>query len=155
MVAIVVPAWIIRSTGAPGFGDSSLAFRAGGAIMLGLGLFLWYRTVSLFVVIGKGTLAPWDPPRRFVVRGIYRHVRNPMITGVLLVLLGEATFLSSPSLFRWFLFFLALNLIYIPLIEEPELHNRFGPDYDEYRKNVPRWIPRMSPWDPEARPRLS
>jgi protein-S-isoprenylcysteine O-methyltransferase Ste14 len=60
-----------------------------GAALLGLGAGLMYRTISLFAALGRGTLAPWDPTRRLVVAGPYRHVRNPMITGVLSVLLGE------------------------------------------------------------------
>ena len=60
-------------------------------------------TIRLFVTVGKGTLAPWEPPQRLVVQGVYRHVRNPMISGVLCVLLGESVLTASLPLFRWFL----------------------------------------------------
>jgi len=113
---------------------------------MGLGLWLMVQTIRLFVLVGDGTLAPWDPTQRLVVRGVYRHVRNPMISGVLFILLGEAVFLGSMALFYWFLAAAVVNLIYIPLFEEPGLEDRFGQDYVEYKRHVPRWLPRFSPW---------
>lgn len=107
-----------------------------------------YQTISLFVRVGKGTLAPWMPTQKLVVRGIYRHVRNPMISGVSCVLLGESSLFGSFPLSLWFLFFLLLNMIYIPIFEEPGLENRFGDDYKLYKENVPRWIPRLTAWEP-------
>jgi protein-S-isoprenylcysteine O-methyltransferase Ste14 len=99
------------------------------------------------VTVGKGTLAPWEPPQWLVVQGVYRHVRNSMISGVLFVLLGESVVTASLPLFQWFLIFAAINAVYIPLLEEPGLVNRFGDDYVTYKQNVPRWIPRLTPWD--------
>jgi protein-S-isoprenylcysteine O-methyltransferase Ste14 len=96
--------------------------------------------------VGKGTLAPWDPTSRLVVRGPYRHVRNPMISGVLGILLGEAVLLGSVPLLVWFGLVLALNAVYMPLVEEPGLRSRFGEDYETYKANVPRWVPRLRPW---------
>jgi protein-S-isoprenylcysteine O-methyltransferase Ste14 len=84
-----------------------------------------------------------------VVRGVYRHVRNPMISGVLFVLLGEALLTASRPLFGWFLSFALINAIYIPLLEEPGLVHRFGDGYRIYKRHVPRWIPRLTPWDGE------
>jgi protein-S-isoprenylcysteine O-methyltransferase Ste14 len=107
-------------------------------------------TNRLFATIGQGTLAPWNPTAHLVVEGIYRHVRNPMITGVFAILLGESLLAASRPLFFWFLIFLTINMIFIPLFEEPDLLKRFGPDYDEYRRHVPRWIPRLSPWSRKA-----
>ena len=105
-------------------------------------------TATLFARIGKGTLAPWDPTARLVVAGPYRHVRNPMISGVLAVLLGEAALFGSLPLLVWFGAVFALNAIYFPLVEEPGLRERFGEDYERYRANVPRWLPRFRPWEP-------
>jgi protein-S-isoprenylcysteine O-methyltransferase Ste14 len=117
-----------------------------GVLLAGCGLFLIGWTISLFDRVGEGTLAPFDPPRHLVLRGPYRYVRNPMISGVLFVLLGESVgFLSGPMLL-WFAFFLALNCTYIPLYEEPGLRRRFGEEYMEYRAHVPRWVPRVRPW---------
>lgn len=110
------------------------------------GLVLGGTTMRLFVRQGEGTPGPWDPPRRLVVRGVYRHVRNPMISGVIAVLFGEALLFQSLPLLAWAALFALANLIYIPLWEEPGLEQRFGEDYRLYRRNVPRWIPRLRPW---------
>jgi protein-S-isoprenylcysteine O-methyltransferase Ste14 len=104
-------------------------------------------TNRLFATVGHGTLAPWNPPQRLVVRGIYRHVRNPMMLGVCSILFGEALFTASLPLLCWFTFFVIVVMIVIPLVEEPGLVRRFGEDYVVYRQNVPRWIPRRTPWD--------
>jgi protein-S-isoprenylcysteine O-methyltransferase Ste14 len=119
-----------------------------GAVLLavGAGLFAW--TVALFAGIGRGTLAPWDPPERLVVRGPYRHVRNPMISAVLFVLLGESALFGSFALLAWAAVFLAVNATYFPLVEEPGLQRRFGAEYAEYAAHVPRWLPRPRPWEP-------
>ncbi len=152
IVTIVVPGILIRSAGIANFGWSlppplNLAPPTGGFLLLGLGLVLMVQTIGLFVRVGEGTLAPWDPTRKLVVRGIYRHVRNPMINGVFCILLGEAALAGSLPLLDWFCFFLLVNLIYIPLLEEPGLARRFGEDYRRYKENVPRWIPRLKPWE--------
>src|SRR6185295_13856231 len=95
---------------------------------------------------GHGTLAPWDPPRALVVRGPYRFVRNPMISGVVFALFAEALVLLSRPHAVWAAAFGLLNLIYIPLIEEPQLERRFGEPYREYCKHVRRFLPRLRPW---------
>ncbi len=117
-----------------------------GAALAGGGLALMAWTVALFAREGKGTLAPWDPTSRLVVLGPYRHVRNPMISGVLAILLGEAALFASSALLVWFATVFAVNAVYMPLVEEPALRKRFGADYDAYRANVPRWLPRLRPW---------
>lgn len=152
VVAVIVPGIIILRTKAADFGWSltfplSLVPLLLGILLMGLGLTLMLKTITLFAVVGKGTLAPWEPPRKLVARGIYRYVRNPMISGVFFVLVGEATVFGSRPLFTWFIIFLLINLIYIPLLEEPMLEKRFGQDYLLYKRNVPRWIPRLRPWD--------
>ena len=108
-------------------------------------------TVRLFVRIGKGTLAPWDPPRRLVVEGPYGYVRNPMITAVLAVLLGEAALFGSPGLLVWFALFIAINFAFFVLYEEPSLERKFGEEYREYKRRVPRWVPRRMPWQSAPR----
>jgi protein-S-isoprenylcysteine O-methyltransferase Ste14 len=84
---------------------------------------------------------------RFVVHGVYCHVRNPMISGVILVLLAESLLTASQPLFCWFLVFAVVNATYIPLSEEPGLLKRFGEAYVTYRRIVPRWIPRLTSCD--------
>lgn len=149
-VTVVIPGLIVYFAGATHIGwdlPAPLRFLpfllAGLLIALGLTSFGW--TVALFAAVGRGTLAPWDPTQRLVVLGPYRHMRNPMISGVLSVLLGEAALLGSLPLSIWFLSFLALNQLYISLFEEPDLERRFGDDYRRYKQNVPRWVPRLRP----------
>ena len=146
-VTIIVPAYLLNVTkpiAPPQVTQIILAVP-----FIGSGLVLFYKTLSLFATVGEGTLAPWDPPRKFVVRGVYRHVRNPMISGVLGILLGEAILFASLGIFYWFIIFFLMNAIYIPLSEEPGLVQRFGDDYLEYKKNVPRWLPRLTAWRSE------
>jgi protein-S-isoprenylcysteine O-methyltransferase Ste14 len=147
MATIVIPAAIIATSSTESMGwSASFSFgfvaQAAGILLIGLGLVLMVNTVALFAGLGRGTLAPWDPTRKLVVRGVYRYVRNPMISGVFCVLLGEAVALKSIYLLGWFTAFVMLNLIYIPLVEEPRLERRFGADYVQYKRDVPRWIPR-------------
>jgi hypothetical protein len=119
---------------------------SGAVILFVAGATLFVATLRLFATEGRGTLAPWDPPAHLVVRGPYRFVRNPMISGVLLIITAEALFVRSPDLARWALLFLAINMIYIPLLEEPQLQYRFGDEYRAYKRSVPRFLPRLTPW---------
>ena len=144
--AVLVPVWIARRyamTLALGSSLPRIALQAGGLALLIGGLILFAATLRLFATTGRGTLAPWDSPRRLVVQGPYWYVRNPMISGVLLVLLGESALLLSVPHLIWALIFFAINAIYIPLIEEPVLKARFGAEYDEYCRQVPRLLPRL------------
>ena len=144
VVAVLVPAALAPWDN--GLGAWPLV--AAGAILMaaGAGMIAW--TVALFAAVGRGTLAPWDPTERLVVRGPYRHVRNPMISGVFALLLGEAALFGSLALVAWFAVVVAVNAVYLPLVEEPGLRRRFGAGYDPYRENVPRWLPRRRPWGP-------
>jgi protein-S-isoprenylcysteine O-methyltransferase Ste14 len=112
------------------------------------GFFLSGWSAALFMKFGRGTPAPWEPPQQLVIRGPYRHVRNPMITGVLLILLAEALLLGSWSIAAWMLAFFVGNAIYFPLVEEKGLERRFGRQYLVYKSRVPRWVPRLRPWKP-------
>ena len=149
--AIAVPAVIVATGDASsaGFGESgavqalTIAF---GAVLVAAGVALWAWTVRLFARIGRGTLAPWDPTRRLVVEGPYRHVRNPMISGVLAILAGEGLVFGSARILIWAAAFLAVNTAYFVASEEPGLERRFGDEYRAYRAAVPRWIPRRTPW---------
>lgn len=150
---VYVPAlllWLFARTGlaASPAGPDQLRFWLGPLIgAAGLGLAVW--TVRLFATQGQGTPAPWDPPRKLVVEGPYRHVRNPMISAVLAMQLAEALLLGSWPLAGWMVVFFALNAVYFPLSEEKGLERRFGDDYRRYAANVPRWVPRATPWTPD------
>ncbi len=140
VVTLLVPG-VIAWRGEATLAAWALAGPGLALIVLGLALVAW--TVGLFAAVGHGTLAPWDPTSRLVARGPYRYVRNPMIGGVLLILLGEAAVLGSVPLLLWFASVLAVNAVYIPLVEEPALRRRFGEEYEDYRADVPRWVPRV------------
>jgi protein-S-isoprenylcysteine O-methyltransferase Ste14 len=146
MVTVVVPRWILvafaaRDSRWPGDAWSWIPRTLGGLLVLaGLALVTW--CISLFVRVGKGTLAPWDPTSNLVAVGPYCYTRNPMITGVATILGGEAVLFGSWRLALWALTFILFNHVYFLLVEEPGLDQRFGESYLEYKRAVPRWIPR-------------
>jgi len=155
MAGLIVPAGIIAlveltrviDSGWPLAFPLSLIPKAAGGLLFLLGLLLWIRTNMLFARKGEGTLAPWDPPKRLVVQGPYRFVRNPMISGVLFLILGEGLMFGSWPVLAYFILFLVANHVFFIRVEEPRLIDRFGRDYREYMKHVPRWIPRTRPWE--------
>jgi len=118
-----------------------------------LGMYLMTVTISSFIRIGKGTLAPWSPTKKLVITGLYSYVRNPMILGVLITLIGESITITSVKIFIWSVIFFIINNIYFTLFEEPNLERRFGEEYKEYKRNVPRWIPRLKPFQPGSESR--
>ncbi len=150
-VLVFVPAAILlasrNSRYAPELASPSQARFWIGLLVASAGLALSVWTATLFLRFGEGTPAPWNPPKRLVVRGPYRHVRNPMISGVLIMLLAEAMLVKSWPIALWMMVFFIGNAIYFPLVEERGLEERFGDDYREYMVHVPRWVPRLRPWE--------
>ena len=149
MVAIVLPAILVLVGGLrTGLGLShpySTLVAVLGENMLLVGLTLLIATNVRFAAAGQ-TLAPWDETTKIVMKGLYLHLRNPMILGVCLILLGEGL------LFSWWILgelvlFVAGQAIFIHFFEEPELAQKFGAPYEKYRHNVPAWLPRVTPWD--------
>jgi len=146
-VTIVVPRWILRAfatvdTRWPADPVSWIPRTLGTLVVLvGVGLFAWCLT--LFAKVGKGTLAPWDPTSNLVAVGPYRYTRNPMITGVATILIGESLVWGSWRLGLWAVIFIVLNHLHFLFVEEPGLEHRFGESYAEYKRRVPRWIPRV------------
>ncbi len=112
-----------------------------GMIVATLGALLALWCVVTFVHIGKGTPAPFDPPRRLVVRGPYRFVRNPMYVGGALTLAGAALFYRSLFLLAYGCIFLLAFSLFVLFYEEPTLRRTFGPDYEAYCHRVARWLP--------------
>jgi len=155
-VLILVPLWIARRyavTLAVVESPARIALQLVGLACFAVGTLLFFASLRRFASEGEGTLAPWDPPRALVIRGPYRFVRNPMISGVIFILVSEALVLLSLPHAAWAAAFLALNLVYIPLMEEPQLVRRFGEPYREYRRHVRRFLPRPRPWAPSTPPR--
>jgi protein-S-isoprenylcysteine O-methyltransferase Ste14 len=150
-VTVLLPLWLARRNGigaAVGSSATQILAQIAGLGLFGVGLALFVASLRRFATEGRGTLAPWDPPRQLVVGGPYRYVRNPMISGVLFVLFGESLLLLSRPHGLWALTFLGINAVYIPLLEEPRLAGRFGDAYREYCRHVPRLVPRLTPWKP-------
>jgi protein-S-isoprenylcysteine O-methyltransferase Ste14 len=105
-----------------------------------------FDSIRRFIVAGRGTLMPAVPTERLVVSGLYRYVRNPMYVGVLVALAGEAVlFWSSGIVIEGATGCLAIEL-FVRLYEEPTLARRHPADYPRYQRHVPRWLPRLSPW---------
>jgi protein-S-isoprenylcysteine O-methyltransferase Ste14 len=114
-------------------------FVAGAAVLL--------RCVWDFFAAGKGTLAPIDPPRLLVVKGLYRYTRNPMYNGVLVMLAGEASFFRSLAVFEYALVVLVAFHLFVVLYEEPALDAKFQDSYRAYRRSVPRWGFTIRPYE--------
>jgi protein-S-isoprenylcysteine O-methyltransferase Ste14 len=119
----------------------------GGIVIVVIGLYAIVRPTLLFATVGGGTVAHWDPTSRLVVQGPYRFVRNPMVLGVVITVLGEALLFGAVSLFILAIALVLANHVSFLRSEEPTLIKRFGDDYRAYMENVPRWIPRLSPWE--------
>jgi len=138
-VAFYLPVWIGGGRDAvPRFGAwQGLAVPL---LIAGAAIILW--TVYDFATAGQGTPLPLDPPRRLVVRGLYRHMRNPMYTGVLAMNLGWALLFESLAVLAYGVAVWAIQAAFVLLYEEPKLGRLFGAEYDDYRRRVPRWIPR-------------
>src|SRR5215469_16680010 len=130
--------------GPPFFGIEPL--RWVGVALIVLGLLPLLSSFARFAWDGLGTPAPIAPPSRLVVTGFYRRVRNPMYVALLVVLSGEALFFADIRVFYWALIFLAGSHLFVLGYEEPALKRKFGAEYETYRANVPRWLPRLRPW---------
>ncbi|MGB8252546.1 MAG: isoprenylcysteine carboxylmethyltransferase family protein [Anaerolineaceae bacterium] len=111
---------------------------AGVLIVAGLVLVAW--VIFAHAKYGKGTPAPFNPPKNFVAGGAYRYSRNPMYVGALTILIGESLFFRSPGLLVFAVLLFILFAVYVHIEEEPRLVQRFGDSYKTYMKTVPRWL---------------
>src|SRR5688572_14466800 len=141
-----IPRWLARG------GELHPRWSVPAIVLMVIGAAIMLKCVWDFAWTGRGTPAPWDPPRRLVVTGLYRYVRNPMYVGMGTFLLGEALLL--PEITRVMLFVMAAAWVavtaFIMLYEEPTLRRLFGDDYESYRRHVRRWLPRLKPFDTSA-----
>jgi protein-S-isoprenylcysteine O-methyltransferase Ste14 len=117
-----------------------VAWGAAPVIALGIVLYVW--CVANFATVGDGTPGLWDAPRRVVATGPYRWVRNPIYISALLIVLGEAWLFLSPRLLAYAGAMALFFHLFVTGYEEPALRRRFGAPYLDYRRAVPRWIPR-------------
>jgi protein-S-isoprenylcysteine O-methyltransferase Ste14 len=140
LVLIVLPARLLTAAGIarpPAIGPWQIAGLLVG--LAGAAIALW--CILTFVFVGRGTPAPFDPPRRLVVRGPYRVVRNPMYIGAGIAVAGAALFYQSVVLLGYVGFFWLAMHIFVVAYEEPTLRRMFGPEYSAYCQNVGRWWP--------------
>ena len=142
IVAFLIPLGIFMATRHWVMADMGTV-RCAGLIPFTLGACVSLWCVKDFVVRGRGTPAPFDPPTRLVLLGPYRYVRNPMYVGLFLVLIGEAMLYASFFVLLYSLFLVAAAHIFVVFYEEPTLRRKFGESYEQYLRSVPRWLPRM------------
>lgn len=153
VMGFLLPYWIIsteHSQAARPWINPNNPMAVLGGIITAAGLILLVLSVRLFILIGRGTIMPWDPTRKLIVAGLYQYVRNPMILGVLILEIGAAVLFASRGVAILAVLFFLINTAYFIFSEEPGLEKRFGVEYVEYKKNVPRWIPRLTPWRPSG-----
>ena len=123
---------------------SPLLTKVAGLALTLIGLYIIFRSVSDLTDKGEdGTPASWCPPKNLVMTGYYKRTRNPLYVGVTMVLFGEVLFSGAILVIGWFLFWSGGILVVTPLREEAELEDRFGDLFRDYKKSVPRWIPRL------------
>src|SRR5258708_3820782 len=136
----LVPYWLLGGLPRPEHGPLTWL----GILMMLLGAAAYFRCAWEFAVRGLGTPAPIAPTKFLVTTALHRYVRNPMYLGVLGVLLGEAATFRALVLLEYAAFCFAAVYLFVLFYEEPTLRRQFGESYEEYRRSVPRWIPRFS-----------
>ena len=144
LVAGLVP-WLITRWSAH---EWPSPLRVLGGLMIGAGLAVLLQAFARFAVEGVGTPAPVAPTERLVVGGAYRYVRNPMYLAVAALIFGQALLLGQPELLLYGVAICAIVAVFAHAYEEPVLARRFGEQYESYRRAVPPWRPRRTPWEP-------
>jgi protein-S-isoprenylcysteine O-methyltransferase Ste14 len=140
VVLVFIPEQILTAAGITRPPEIGLLHWVGLVLVaLGGGLAIW--CILTFALVGKGTPAPFDPPRKLVAAGPYRWVRNPMYIGAGAALAGAALFYQSAALVAFAAGFLLVTHLFVVFYEEPTLERTFGAQYADYRNAVPRWIP--------------
>ena len=139
VVAGLVP-WLL--TGWDAADDVPVALVVAGAVLVASGAAVLLHAFARFVVEGLGTPAPVAPTEHLVIGGLYRYVRNPMYLAVAALIVGQALILGRPALLLYALVFGVAVATFVRCYEEPTLARRYGAEYEEYRRAVPRWLPR-------------
>jgi len=145
-IAGLIPWWLSRwQMRAPFFGFFPI--RILGVLLIIVGVPLVLESFARFALKGLGTPAPILPTRHLVISGLYPYVRNPMYIGVSAVIFGQCLLLGDVNLF-WYGVLVTIGFhIFVLAYEEPTLRRTFGDEYELFCANVPRWIPRLKPWD--------
>ena len=140
MVAGLIPYWILGRRFSETFKSSINSLQYAAIVIFTVGLAILLYCIGLFAKKGKGTLSPADPTKKLVASGLYKFSRNPMYVGVMLMLIADAAFFSSISLWIYAaVIFIAFNL-FIIFHEEPRLKRDFGTEYHQYINTVRRWL---------------
>ena len=142
-VLVLIPAGLLATGLGPSFTLGPA--RWVGLVPLALGVAVIGVCFVEFIRRGRGTPAPYDPPRELVVTGLYRYVRNPQYVGVLVAVVGEALVSGAPILLGYAGLLAIGYHVFVRYYEEPRLGRLFGEAYAGYREAVPRWLPRWSP----------
>jgi protein-S-isoprenylcysteine O-methyltransferase Ste14 len=145
-IAGLIPWWIGRwqvRAAFPGF----VMARVVGAMLVIFGVVVVLECFARFAIQGLGTPAPIAPPRHLVVTGSYRFVRNPMYVAVLSLVFGQALWFGDTRIFAEGLLFWLATHLFVMLYEEPTLLRSFGNEYRAFAAHVPRWLPRLTPWN--------
>jgi protein-S-isoprenylcysteine O-methyltransferase Ste14 len=145
-----IPWWISRWRVQQDFGDFTI-LRVVGLVLILVGVPMLLDSFARFAIQGLGTPAPVFPTRHLVVQGLYRYVRNPMYVALVMVVTGQALFLGSLRLLEYGALVWLCTHLFVVLYEEPTLRGTFGDEYKTFCAHVPRWIPRLRPWDDSAR----
>ena len=138
---VLVPALLVRGREAA---DGAVLVAA--LCLMAIGAAIYLRCVWDFVVFGRGTPSPIDAPKRLVIRGLYRYSRNPMYVGLLTLIAGWAILFGSVILVGYGLFLFIFFSVFIHFYEERHLSREFGDEYQTYKAQVGRWLPRPSRW---------
>ena len=146
-VAGLVPYWISRWRFEPG-PIAWLPLRVLGALLIALGALVLLDSFARFALKGLGTPAPVFPTRHLVVSGLYRYVRNPMYVAVIAAILGQGFLFGNVRLLVYGAAVWLAFHVFVLAYEEPTLRNSFGAEYEAFCASVPRWIPRLTPWQP-------
>ncbi|MCA1593967.1 MAG: isoprenylcysteine carboxylmethyltransferase family protein [Acidobacteria bacterium] len=139
-VTVLVPYWLLSSR-SDAFRMQLSEFRYFGLLPMLAGVLLYVWCAWDFTFTGRGTPAPFDPPKELVVKGPYRYVRNPMYVFVALTLCGEAIFFETARLLLYAALAVAFFHLFVVLYEEPTLRRKFGDSYARYCETVSRWLP--------------
>jgi protein-S-isoprenylcysteine O-methyltransferase Ste14 len=143
LVLVLMP-WYITHFRVPA--GQSPALIVASAVLIAAGLVPLLESIARFIFVGRGTLMPAVPTEHLVVSGLYRYARNPMYIGVITAVAGEALLFRSRHMLIYAGIVWLIMHAFVCLYEEPRLARTFGDEYQTFRKNVPRWIPRLRPW---------
>ncbi len=143
IVLVYLPLWITRFRVPAGEPWWQMALAG---VLIAAGVAPGFESARRFLAVGLGTLVPTAPTEHLVVSGFYRFVRNPMYVGVLIALIGEAVLFERRIMIVYpVIVWMVVNL-FVCFYEEPTLTRRYGEEYLRFKRNVPRWVPRLRPW---------